>query len=165
MLDRTEAAIEKMSNEQVKIMIQVDEAALAGAVAKVKEAFASVVLNVTATAGGDAPAMAAGGPINGPSNPVDSLLAWVTGGEYVMRNAAVRHYGQGFMDMVNGMALPRFAVGGAVGPSAGRGASGAEGETTLHLTYQGRSLGRVQGSRDTVKSITRALKDLSRGVS
>jgi hypothetical protein len=110
-------------------------------------------------AGGEA----AGGLIGGysPHSKADNLLSWLTAGEYVQPVSAVRHYGTAFMESIRKMQFPRFAEGGVVGGSA---ASSAEGETTLHLTFQGKSLGRVHGAHDTVRNITKALKDLSRGV-
>lgn len=59
---------------------------------------------------------ATGGLLSGPGTGTsDSILARLSNGEYVMRAAAVQHYGPGLMDMLNRMALPRFAAGGAVG--------------------------------------------------
>ena len=82
-------------------------------------------------AGGGIPGFAMGtvhGPGTGTS---DSILARLSAGEFVMKNAAVRAYGTGFMHAVNDMrippphyaqggmvplsALPRFAEGGGVG--------------------------------------------------
>jgi len=64
---------------------------------------------------GDLPANAAGGHIRGPgSGTSDSILSWLSNGEYVMRAAVVRHYGTDFMDRLNRMVLPKFASGGAV---------------------------------------------------
>lgn len=58
---------------------------------------------------------AAGGHISGPgSGTSDSILSWLSNGEYVLRAAAVRHYGTDFMDRINRMVLPKFASGGAV---------------------------------------------------
>lgn len=58
---------------------------------------------------------ATGGPIRGPGTATsDSILARLSDGEYVIRAAAVRRYGLGFLHALNGMALPRFATGGLV---------------------------------------------------
>jgi len=58
---------------------------------------------------------AAGGPIIGPGTSVsDSILARLSAGEFVVRAAAVKNYGLGFLERLNSMALPRFATGGMV---------------------------------------------------
>lgn len=62
------------------------------------------------------PGFATGGYISGPgSGTSDSILARLSNGEYVMRAAAVRQYGTGFLDMLNGLHLPKYADGGLVG--------------------------------------------------
>ena len=59
------------------------------------------------------PRRATGGYITGPGTGTsDSIPAWLSNGEYVMRAAAVRKYGLGFMHRVN---QNRFAKGGVVG--------------------------------------------------
>jgi len=59
---------------------------------------------------------AGGGLIRGPgSGTSDSILARLSNGEWIMRAAAVAHYGPGLMDAINRMQLPRFASGGLVG--------------------------------------------------
>jgi tape measure domain-containing protein len=71
--------------------------------------------NPEATPAIAAQANAAGGHIRGPgSGTSDSILSWLSNGEYVMRAAVVRHYGTDFMDRLNRMVLPKFASGGAV---------------------------------------------------
>ncbi len=61
---------------------------------------------------------AGGGPIHGPgSETSDSVLIRASRGEYVMRAAAVRHYGQPLLDRMNrmdGIRLPRYADGGPI---------------------------------------------------
>lgn len=62
-----------------------------------------------------APGYADGGRIRGPgSGTSDSILARLSNGEFVMRAAAVQHYGADFLNRLNRMTLPRFADGGAV---------------------------------------------------
>lgn len=66
-------------------------------------------------AGSPAPALAAGGLLRGPgSDTSDNLLAWLSPGEYVVRAAAVRHYGAGLLSAINSLQMPKFAAGGAV---------------------------------------------------
>ncbi len=56
-----------------------------------------------------------GGPIRGPGTGTsDSVLIAASNGEFVQRDAAVRHYGVAFMEAVNSLRFPRFASGGLV---------------------------------------------------
>lgn len=62
------------------------------------------------------PGFATGGQISGPGTGTsDSILARLSNGEFVMRAAAVRHYGPDLLEQLNARRLPRFATGGAVG--------------------------------------------------
>jgi len=78
---------------------------------------------------------ASGGMISGPGTGTsDSIMARLSSGEFVMRAAAVSHWGPAAMAALNGLrnpfggrSLPRFAEGGLVGAAAG--ASG----TPVHL--------------------------------
>lgn len=79
------------------------------------------------TAPDEPPGFASGGMIRGPGTGTsDSVLARLSNGEFVMRAAAVKHYGPRLLELMNGMKLPRFADGGLVEaavsaqPSAGR---------------------------------------------
>jgi hypothetical protein len=61
---------------------------------------------------------AEGGPVRGPgTSKSDSILAWLSNGEFVQSARAVAHYGEDFMHAVNSLRLPRFdgfAGGGLV---------------------------------------------------
>ena len=58
---------------------------------------------------------ATGGRVSGPgSGTSDSILARLSNGEYVLRAAAVRHYGTNLLDKLNGLNVPKFATGGLV---------------------------------------------------
>lgn len=58
---------------------------------------------------------ARGGYIRGPgTGSSDSILARLSNGEFIVRAAAVAHYGPRLMDAINQMRLPRFASGGLV---------------------------------------------------
>jgi phage host-nuclease inhibitor protein Gam/polyhydroxyalkanoate synthesis regulator phasin len=75
-----------------------------------------VVPSEAALKGVDVPAKAGGGLMRGAgSDTSDNLLAWLSPGEYVVKAAAVRHYGAGVLSAINALALPRFAGGGSVG--------------------------------------------------
>lgn len=64
------------------------------------------------------PGYATGGHITGPGTGIsDSILAYLSNGEYVIKAAAVKRYGKALFDQLNGMRLPAFATGGAVGTS------------------------------------------------
>ena len=63
---------------------------------------------------------ATGGHIVGPGTGTsDSIPIWGSNGEFMMKTAAVKKYGVGFMNAINNMALDlaNFSVGGLVGPS------------------------------------------------
>ncbi len=63
----------------------------------------------------DVSGYATGGYIRGPGTGTsDSILARLSNGEFVMRAAAVRHYGPALMAAMNGLQLPKFADGGLV---------------------------------------------------
>ncbi len=59
------------------------------------------------------PGLATGGPIVGPGHDTsDNLLILGSPGEYMLRAAAVRHYGLPLIEALNNLRLPRFARGG-----------------------------------------------------
>lgn len=79
----------------------------------------AITVPVTPTGGGapgdQAPQLAGGGPIRGAGTGTsDSILAWLSNGEYVVRAAAVKHYGLGFLNQLNRKQFARFANGGLV---------------------------------------------------
>jgi hypothetical protein len=77
----------------------------------------------TALAGG----FAEGGLIPGSASHVDNQLAAVASGEYVVKTAAVQHYGPDLFDSLNNMELPRHQAGGMVSPGNLAPASGGSG--------------------------------------
>lgn len=61
------------------------------------------------------PGYAAGDMVRGPGTGTsDSILARLSNGEFVMRAAAVRHYGPELLRQLNERRLPRFADGGLI---------------------------------------------------
>lgn len=62
---------------------------------------------------------ATGGPISGPGTGTsDSILTWLSNGEYVVKASAVRALGMDNLNLINRGILPGFATGGLVtGPS------------------------------------------------
>lgn len=68
------------------------------------------------SAPGNDPKLATGGPVYGPGTATsDSIPAYLSNGEYVIRAAAVEKYGRGMFDQLNTM---RFAAGGLVSMAA-----------------------------------------------
>lgn len=66
---------------------------------------------------------ASGGHISGPGTGTsDSIPAWLSNGEYVVKAKAVGKYGKAFLDHVN---AGKFADGGAVGAGVGAGIMGS----------------------------------------
>ena len=62
-------------------------------------------------------ARAGGGPVWGAgSSTSDSIPAWLSNGEYVIRAAAVQRFGIPLLDALNAGRLPKFAMGGYVQP-------------------------------------------------
>jgi hypothetical protein len=63
----------------------------------------------------DGEGFARGGPVRGPgSGKSDSILAWLSNGEFVLKADAVRKWGVGFLQSLNQGRMPRFAAGGHV---------------------------------------------------
>jgi hypothetical protein len=61
------------------------------------------------------------GSIRGPGTGTsDSILARLSNGEFVMKDAAVRTYGEGFMHAINNMQIPppKYAFGGMIPASS-----------------------------------------------
>lgn len=114
---------------------------------------------LAAAQGGPITQLASGGPVPGssPTRTSDNILVAATAGEWMHPVRAVQYYGSGFMHMIDTLQLPRFAEGGQIG------GGGAGDATNLNLTINGRRLGRVSGSRSTIRGLVTALKDLSVG--
>jgi hypothetical protein len=85
--------------------------------------------------GGGAVSAATGGYISGPGGPTsDSIPAWLSDGEYVVRASAVRTVGRDFLDALNGASSPglrprRRARGYADGGLVASGGSGDSSHT------------------------------------
>ncbi|WP_268797516.1 phage tail tape measure protein [Pseudomonas huanghezhanensis] len=70
-----------------------------------------------AVASSDIPTFARGDMVRGPGTGTsDSILARVSNGEFIMRAAAVRHYGPDLLRSINERRLPGFSSGGEVSP-------------------------------------------------
>ena len=77
---------------------------------------ASVSDGGMAVASADLPGYADGDLVQGPGTGTsDSILSWLSNGEFVMKHSAVRYYGAKYLRQLNERKLPRFAQGGSVG--------------------------------------------------
>ena len=115
-----------------------------------------------------APGLAAGGMVRGPGTGTsDSVLARLSAGEFVMKTAAVDHWGPRFMHALNNLKNPMgFAEGGLVGlgaslmpPSGARFAEGGlaatEAGTPIHLHFPGGGQVQLHGDKAVVRSLLR----------
>jgi hypothetical protein len=148
-------------------------AKLASIASALRDAFSGAAASgVPAGGGGEAPSpFAAGGPVRGAGTGTsDSILAWLSNGEFVQPEAAVRHYGVAFMEAVRQRLLPisGFSLGGLVErlsaslmplPAfAGGGlalAGAPSGGRALTLVIDGKSFDGLFGSADAVERLER----------
>jgi len=102
----------------------------------------------------------------------DSVPALLSHGEFVVRAASVRKFGEGFFAALNAGFLPqvpRFAAGGAVANAVvqatmGNGSNSAPARDVVDLRFHvGGKPHTVQSSRDTAMQLASALRELSRG--
>lgn len=104
------STIKGLTDGEVKaVMIGVDDKSLQEALAKVKDAFEKLAINVNINASTQPSGnYATGGLISGPGTDTsDSILAALSNNEFVHRAKAVRHYGSDFMQAINNMSIPR----------------------------------------------------------
>ena len=113
------------------------------------------------------------GRIFGPGTETsDSVPALLSHGEFVIRAASVRKFGEAFFASLNAgflPALPRFAAGGVVGNAVSQMAMMAADDSSpardvvdLRFHVGGKSH-TVQSSRETAMRLAQALRELSRG--
>lgn len=133
-VDKLNASMEK-TPKQVKVSIQVSDAAAKTAIKGIDAMLKAIdrdrTINVTVKrlgvdrgdfVGGSGGTHAAGGYIGGPGSATsDSIPAWLSNGEYVIKAAAVAKYGTRLFDQMNSM---RFATGGFVSRMPAASASG-----------------------------------------
>ena len=94
---------------------------------------------------------ARGGAVRGPGTATsDSILARLSHGEFVLRAAAVKHYGVDALTRLNSLAMPRFATGGLVGAEA-------PASRPIILNIGGDQFDMTAGE-DTARAITRRLR-------
>ena len=109
---------------------------------------------------------ASGGMVRGPGG-IDKVPARLTSGEYVMRTAAVDHWGPRFMHALNNLKNPLgFADGGLVGlgaslmPASGArfaegGLAAAETGTPVHLHFPSGAQVQLRGDRAVTEALLR----------
>lgn len=116
------------------------------------------------------------GRITGPGTETsDSVPALLSHGEFVIRAASVRKFGESFFASLNAGFLPpvpnvaRFALGGAVGNTISQvammaGDPGEPARDVIDLRFNvGGKAHTVQSSRQTAMQLAQALRELSRG--
>ncbi len=113
------------------------------------------------------------GRISGPGTETsDSIPALLSHGEFVIRAASVRKFGEAFFASLNAGFLPpmpRFAAGGAVGNAVSQvammaGSESASARDVVDLRFHiGGKPHTVQSSRETAMQLAQALRELSRG--
>ena len=107
---------------------------------------------------------ASGGQVRGPGTGTsDSILAWLSNGEYVLRQRAVQFYGADFIQALNQLKLPKdffrgFSVGGLVAmpqmpiPRFAEGGHVTSSKTPITLVLGGSKFN-MTASDDTVKQL------------
>ena len=105
------------------------------------------------------------GYITGPGTETsDSIPAMLSRGEFVIRAAAVKQWGLGFLHALNRGFLPKLphlAGGGMPVPTVASPAGLPE--MAINLSIQGGSPLRVMSSRETARNLASALRNLERG--
>ena len=116
---------------------------------------------------------ATGGFVTGPGTGTsDSIPAWLSHGEFVVRAAAVSHWGVDLFRALNSMrlttprislGLPAFADGGLVGAVAAAGQGQGRTGQSFTLNIDGKSFPGLTGSPDTLQRLQdyAALKQMS----
>jgi biotin operon repressor len=171
-LTQLAAKIKELSESEASIKIKLDEEALAKTQQQINDLQNRIAnLNFKNFTGAydssgnaiyrdDAPAFAGGGRIHGPgSDTSDNLLAWLSPGEYVIKAAAARKYGYGFLSQLNHMRLPRYANGGLASrislPSIPASASGAQALHRGTFVLSGGERVDVQATSDVFDTLER----------
>ncbi len=125
---------------------------------QVSNAWAAVKQLPGTVAGGDMPPMpakAAGGMIRGRGTGTsDSILARLSNGEFVMRAAAVRHWGPQLLGAMNALNRPLRGVGDGEGFADGGMVATTSDGVPVHL-HLGGSQFQLRGDKAIVESLTR----------
>lgn len=131
------------------------------------QSVAGAIGNAATTPGAIIPGGASGGYVAGPgSGTSDSIMARLSNGEFVMRAAAVSHFGADFMASLNRLRNPfGYAMGGLVTPRLPRFAEGglvaaSAGGVPVHLHIGGNSFA-LRGDKGIVMGLTREARRAS----
>lgn len=128
----------------------------------------TVYINEVRTGGGGGAQMnAEGGLIRGAGTGTsDSILSYLSNGEYVIKASSVQKFGSNFFSALNNGFVPadantpRFATGGLVGASR---ASSSEDNSAYVFNIAGQSI-KMRGARDQANALASALTQLSRAM-
>lgn len=146
-----------------------DEDQVQASVTAMRELTKGITLIPTIGAGGgvDAEKNAKGGHIRGSGTGTsDSILSWLSNGEFVLKAASVRKYGLGFISRINSMSmskadLPSFASGGAPWYNTARESGGSStSRAALNLTLEGSTFA-LEGAPAEVDSLATHVKRMS----
>jgi hypothetical protein len=101
---------------------------------------------------------ASGGHIRGPGGPTEDKagLFRLSDGEYVVRTAAVQHYGVGLFEALNSLAVGGFATGGRVGGGASVPVTSIPshgGSSVLNLTIDGNHFNGLRAPGDVASKL------------
>ena len=168
-LERLSIEIGKINQgEAIKLKAEIDMASVQDSITAVQAAFAKATFAIRINATGmptpvgtiDAERRAAGGLMTGPGHDTsDNILTLTSPGEFVVRAAAVRHYGADTLASINRMRLPRFAQGGLVGglaiPSPITQPTTAAAQQPMNLTFPGGRSFAVQANQDVAAAMER----------
>lgn len=125
-LEAIKAQAQALKDTRVELTPTMDPNDLDAIRAQIEQKLSGIKVTVTAATKFEAdaqqalgevglPAKAAGGLVTGPGTGTsDSVLMWGSHGEYMLRAAAVQHYGTAALDALNAMRMPKFAAGGLV---------------------------------------------------
>ena len=121
-------------------------------------------VNVNASVTSNAAKLATGGSVRGAGTGTsDSILSWLSNGEYVIRAASVAKFGAGFFDMINAGILPKFASGGLATASASTSSVDVN-RDVIDLNFNvGNNTYKVNGERDQIRGLVKAMKYLQGG--
>jgi hypothetical protein len=122
--------------------------------------------SVSGTPTGSGEPFARGGQVFGPGTGTsDSILARLSRGEFVIRAAAVDHFGANFFAALNAMRMPKFSAGGiadslaaslAIPRFASGGMVSGGGLAPVTINFPGAGSFNVHASGDTVSNLRRA---------
>jgi len=165
---RINDAVDEAVDSAKLIKVEVDSAALQQAVDRVRSAFAGIKIEWAGD--GRAKTFAGGGYVRGPGTSTsDSILAFLSNEEYVVKASAVRKVGLGFMHALNEGALdlrllPRFATGGQVTKASASSAAVSVPRDVVEIVVRDKGQDfTLEGTREDAAKLVRTLRGVGRG--